>query len=181
MFQLKSLRVAMCLAVVLFCLSSSFNCSTVSAQTDESVEKLKAKVFELTKQTKYLEALPLLEKLVVAEPNDARMHFYLGFALIARANNTTDVAQRIALSKRARAAFVRAKELNIELLYLPPYSPNLNLIERLWRFVKKQVLYSKHYDRFDTFRNSINTCISDLGTRFKNEMQSLMTLKFQLF
>ena len=75
----------------------------------------------------------------------------------------------------------KAKELNIELLYLPPYSPNLNLIERLWRFVKKQVLYSKHYDRFDTFRNSINTCISELGTRFKNEMQSLMTMNFQLF
>jgi transposase len=75
----------------------------------------------------------------------------------------------------------KAKELNIELLYLPPYSPNLNLIERLWRFVKKQVLYSKHYDRFDTFRNSINNCISDLGTRFKSEMQSLMTMNFQLF
>jgi len=51
----------------------------------------------------------------------------------------------------------KAKALNIELLYLPPYSPNLNLIERLWRFVKKQVLYSKHYDSFDTFRNSIDT------------------------
>ena len=75
----------------------------------------------------------------------------------------------------------KAKALNIELLYLPPYSPNLNLIERLWRFVKKQVLYSKHYDSFDTFRNSINTCISELGTRFKNEMQSLMTMNFQLF
>lgn len=75
----------------------------------------------------------------------------------------------------------KAKELNIELLYLPPYSPNLNLIERLWRFVKKQVLYSKHYDCFNTFRNSIDTCISELGTRFKNEMQSLMTMNFQLF
>ena len=75
----------------------------------------------------------------------------------------------------------KAKELNIELLYLPPYSPNLNLIERLWRFVKKLVLYSKHYQRLDTFRNSINTCISDLDTRFKNEMQSLMTMNFQLF
>ena len=75
----------------------------------------------------------------------------------------------------------KAKELNIELLYLPPYSPNLNLIERLWRFVKKQVLYSKHYDRFDSFRNSINNCINDLGTRFKSEMQSLMTMNFQLF
>ena len=114
MFQLKSPRVATCLVVVLFCLSSSFYCSTVSAQTDESIEELKAKVSELTRQTKYLEALPLLEKIVVAEPNNARMHFYLGFALIARANNTTDVDQRIALSKRARAAFVRAKELNIQ-------------------------------------------------------------------
>ena len=75
----------------------------------------------------------------------------------------------------------KAKKLTIELLYLPPYSPNLNLIERLWRFVKKQVLYSKHYNSFDVFRNSINTCISELGTRFKNEMQSLMTMKFQLF
>jgi transposase len=75
----------------------------------------------------------------------------------------------------------KAKELNIELLYLPPYSPNLNLIERLWRFVKKQVLYSKHYDRFDAFRNSINTCITELGTCYKNEMQSLMTINFQLF
>jgi transposase len=75
----------------------------------------------------------------------------------------------------------KAKELNIELLYLPPYSPNLNLIERLWRFVKKQVLYSKHYDCFDTFRKSINGCISELGTQFKNEMQSLMTMNFQLF
>ncbi|MDD5323612.1 MAG: IS630 family transposase [Methylococcales bacterium] len=75
----------------------------------------------------------------------------------------------------------KARELNIELLYLPPYSPNLNLIERLWRFVKKQVLYSKHYDRFDAFRNSINTCITELGTRYKNQMRSLMTLNFQLF
>jgi transposase InsO family protein len=75
----------------------------------------------------------------------------------------------------------KAAELGIELLYLPPYSPNLNLIERLWRVVKKEVLYSTHYDKFDAFRNSIDTCIVDLGTRFKANMQTLMTLKFQLF
>ena len=39
---------------------------------------------------------------------------------------------------------------------------------RLWRFVKKQVLYSKHYDRFDTFRNNIDDYINDLGTRFNS-------------
>ena len=114
MFQPKSLRVATCLAIMLFWLSSSFYCSNVSAQTGESLAELKAKVFELTEQTKYLEALPLLEKLVVAEPNNAQNHFYLGFALIAHANNTRDADQRITLSKRARAAFVRAKELNIQ-------------------------------------------------------------------
>jgi len=48
-------------------------------------------------------------------------------------------------------------------------------------FRKKQVLYSKHYDRFDTFRNSIDNCLSELVHHFKNEMQSLMTLGFQLF
>ena len=72
----------------------------------------------------------------------------------------------------------KAKELNIELLYLPPYSPNLNLIERLWLFVKKQVLYSKHYDRFDAFRNSINTCITELGTRYKNLTTSYVKISF---
>lgn len=75
----------------------------------------------------------------------------------------------------------KAKALGISLLYLPSYSPNLNLIERLWRFIKKQVLYSTHYDNFEAFKNSIDTCISELGTRFKCKMESLMTMKFQLF
>ncbi len=48
-----------------------------------------------------------------------------------------------------------ALQLNIELLYLPAYSPNLNLIERLWKFVKKKVLYSKYYPNFSEFRNAI--------------------------
>jgi len=48
-----------------------------------------------------------------------------------------------------------AKTLEIELVFLPPYSPNLNLIERLWKFVKKQCLYGKYYPEFDAFTNSI--------------------------
>jgi hypothetical protein len=56
-----------------------------------------------------------------------------------------------------------------------------NLIERLWRFVKKQVLYSTHYGNFDAFRTSIDSCIADLGTRFKANRQTLMTMNFQLF
>ena len=39
-----------------------------------------------------------------------------------------------------------AKELKIEIVLLPPYSPNLNPIERLWKFFKKKVLYNKYYE-----------------------------------
>lgn len=52
----------------------------------------------------------------------------------------------------------RAQSLNIELLYLTTYSPNLNLIERLWKFVKKQCLYSVYYADFDAFKQAIS-CI----------------------
>ncbi len=83
--------------------------------------------------------------------------------------------------QKCAAVAERAKALGISLLYLPPYSPNLNLIERLWRFVKKEVLYSTHYDNFETFKNSIDTCISELGTSFKSKMETLMTMNFQLF
>jgi transposase len=75
----------------------------------------------------------------------------------------------------------KVKELGIELLYLPPYSPNLNLIERLWGVVKKQVLYSTHYDKYDAFRDSIDGCIAELATRYKANMRSLVTMNFQLF
>jgi tetratricopeptide (TPR) repeat protein len=114
MFPSKSLRVATCLAVLLFCLGSSFYCSPVAAQTGESIAELKTKTADLMKQNKYTEALPLLEKIIVVEPNDAQAQFYLGFALVAQANNTKDPQQRVALSLRARAAFVKAKELGIE-------------------------------------------------------------------
>ena len=83
--------------------------------------------------------------------------------------------------QKCQSVFEKAKKLNIDLEYLPAYSPNLNLIERLWRFVKNQVLYSTHYEKFATFKQSIDSCLNDLATRFKDNMQTLMTLKFQLF
>jgi transposase len=46
-----------------------------------------------------------------------------------------------------------AKKLNIELVFLPPYSPNLNLIERFWRLFKKRILYNQYYEKFSDFKN----------------------------
>lgn len=74
-----------------------------------------------------------------------------------------------------------ALQLQIELLYLPPYSPNLNLIERLWKFVKRKVLYSKYYDSFAGFKNAISGCLNQTQTTHKAELDSLITLKFQSF
>jgi transposase len=49
-----------------------------------------------------------------------------------------------------------AAKLKIELLFLPSYSPNLNLIERLWKWVKKDCLNCKYYRCFDEFKEAIN-------------------------
>ena len=74
-----------------------------------------------------------------------------------------------------------ADELGIELLYLPPYSPNLNLIERLWKFVKKKCLYGKFYEDFSQFSTAISSCLDEANLKHKKELDSLLTLRFQTF
>ena len=67
----------------------------------------------------------------------------------------------------------------IEILFLPPYSPNLNLIERLWRFLKKVVLYNQYYEKFTDFKNAILDFFRNIK-QYEAQLQSLMTLKFHL-
>ena len=74
-----------------------------------------------------------------------------------------------------------AEELGIELLYLPPYSPNLNLIERLGKFVKKKCLYAKYYEDFSQFSSAISGCLDEAHLTHKKELDSLLTLRFQTF
>ena len=82
-----------------------------------------------------------------------------------------------------RCHFVRdlATALGIELLFLPSYSPNLNLIERLWRFVKNKCLYSTYYEKFPDFKQAISDCIAESNGKYRQELASLLTLKFQTF
>jgi transposase len=74
-----------------------------------------------------------------------------------------------------------AQSLGIELLYLPAYSPNLNLIERLWKFVKKKCLYSIYYKDFGTFKQAISSCLAQTHTTHKNALDPLLSLRFQTF
>jgi transposase len=48
------------------------------------------------------------------------------------------------------------KTSRVKLIFLPSYSPELNLIERLWRVFKKNVLYNKYYETFDEFKSACN-------------------------
>ncbi len=74
-----------------------------------------------------------------------------------------------------------AKSLGVHLLYLPSYSPNLNLIERVWKFVKKQCLQSVHHATYEGFTSAIDNCLTELATTHRNDMKSLLTHKFQMF
>lgn len=74
-----------------------------------------------------------------------------------------------------------AERLDIDLLFLPSYSPNLNLIERFWKYVKKDCLYSKYYAAFPEFKQAISTCIEQAPLQHKKELHSLLTLRFQTF
>ena len=74
-----------------------------------------------------------------------------------------------------------ARRLNIDVLFLPSYSPNLNLIERFWKYVKKDCLYSKYYSAFPEFKQAISTCIEQAPIQHKKELHSLLTLRFQTF
>jgi transposase len=74
-----------------------------------------------------------------------------------------------------------AAQLGIRLLFLPPYSPNLNLIERLWGFLKRQSVYGKYHANFDSFRSAIEATLAGLSTTHAAKLKTLMTLKFQEF
>jgi transposase len=83
--------------------------------------------------------------------------------------------------QRCRFVMDLATALGIELLFLPSYSPNLNLIERLWKFIKKKCLYSEYYETFTDFKQAIAGCIAQTARGHKHELASLLTLKFQTF
>lgn len=74
-----------------------------------------------------------------------------------------------------------AKGLGIELCYLPSYAPQLNLIERVWKFVRNECLYSKYYRDFSDFKAAISNCIATANTEKKSKLNSLLTLNFQSF
>ena len=74
----------------------------------------------------------------------------------------------------------KASELGIELIFLPTYSPNLNLIERVWKIVKSKVLNAAYYETFNVFCDKIYDCVDTLHDKCASEMTSSITQNFQI-
>jgi transposase len=72
-----------------------------------------------------------------------------------------------------------AKKLGITLKYLPPYTPNLSLIERVWKFFKKKVLSNHYQKKFDDFLKAVNSFFED-WEKYHSDLESLLTLNFEI-
>lgn len=68
---------------------------------------------------------------------------------------------------------------NIKLVFLPSYSPNLNLIERLWKFFKKKVLYNKYYKNIKKFRKSCIAFFSNID-QYSDDIARFMDADFEM-
>ena len=79
--------------------------------------------------------------------------------------------------QRSNIVQTTAKFFNIDLIYLPPYSPNLNLIERLWRYFKKEVMKNKYYADYKSFEIAVETFFTQFEDRRK-DLISLLNFKF---
>jgi len=80
---------------------------------------------------------------------------------------------------RAKKVCRLAKELGIRLLYLPPYSPNLNPIERLWKFMKKKVMANHYYEDLGSFRSEVMEFFRTIR-KHRDELSTLLTDNFQI-
>lgn len=79
-------------------------------------------------------------------------------------------------SKKVKAL---AKKLNIRILYLPPYSPNLNPIERLWKFMKKKVTANRYFEEFDDFKKTLMEFFRGIR-KYRPELETLITDNFSI-
>ena len=68
----------------------------------------------------------------------------------------------------------------VELIALPTYSPNLNLIERLWKLMRKKVINNIYYEKFADFKRAILAFFSNDSLEFKTELRLFIGLDLHL-
>lgn len=68
----------------------------------------------------------------------------------------------------------------IKLIHLPTYSPNLNLIERLWKYTRKEIINPNYYEKFKEFSEAIEDFFENID-QHKQQLKQFIGLKFRLF
>ncbi len=86
-----------------------------------------------------------------------------------------------ARDQHCEAVKAHATKPGIEFLFLPPYSPNLNLIERVCKLTKKKCLTQKYHKDFKAFRTASDQRLDDFEDRLKPDLKSLLALNFHFF
>lgn len=79
----------------------------------------------------------------------------------------------------AYANWERREELNFTSYFLPPYCPNLNLIERLWKFMKAQIMHNTYYENFADFFQAILDFCANIE-KYSEKIKNLMSQKFEI-
>ena len=121
-------------------------------------------VVDFTKTVNKESSLRLFQKIIKKHPKAKVIHIVL--------DNATYYT-----SRWLKEQLIGTK---IMLHYLPGYSPNLNLIERLWKFFKKEILYNRYYEKFDDF---VAACkgFFRCRTKYREKLRSLLREKFHLY
>jgi len=84
-----------------------------------------------------------------------------------------------AMYNHARYTTTFVEWYNITLIFLPPYCPNVALIERLWKFSKKELVHNIYYEKFDDFKDTVCNFFNNLE-KYHDELETLLTKKFEI-
>ena len=105
----------------------------------------------------------LLRAIRLKHPKAKKIHLILDNAPYNKSNRLKDVA----------------RELKIKILYLPAYSPNLNPIERMWKYMKREVMANRYFPDLETFQRELMLFLRGIR-KHRQELSSLITDNFHI-
>jgi len=143
------------------------------------------KTFSGRKRYNVLEALNFVTKKVTTVANDTYITAATVCEMLRKVateymGKPVNIILDNARYQKCEVVTILARELGITLQYIPPYSPNLNLIERLWKHVKSR-LRSKYYNLFGDFKDTIDLIIEDADKGSKWHIDKLIGEAVQIF
>ena len=143
------------------------------------------KTFSGRKRWNVLGCMNFVTKEVLTVSNDTYITATQVIEMLQKVAENSDGKPQYVILDNAKyqhcaAVMDMAKKLVIELRFLPPYSPNLNLIERLWKYVKKE-LSTSYFTCFEEYKAEIAGILSETHTKRKGEMDTLIGEEVQLF